>query len=93
MEMDEFLKSLGINEAGVYEGHKYVVELADSDTYSKAYTILSKSDKVDLDGDWTLVSQKMSELMFLSDDYDVKLIANYTDDIYRIVVEKGEDLQ
>lgn len=90
--MDEFIKSVGISDTGVYEDDKYVIELADSDAYSKAYTILSKSDKLDLDGDSTLVSQKMSELIFLSDEYDVRLIANYTDDIYRIIVEKGEDL-
>lgn len=90
--MDEFVKSLGIMEPGSFEGDKYVVELADSNAYAKAFTILDKSDKVDLDGDSTLVSPKVGELLFLSDDYDIRLVANYKDDIYKIIVEKGEDL-
>lgn len=90
--MDEFMKEVGITTGGNYEGDRYIIELADSDAYSKAYTTLSKSDKMDLDGDSTLVSSRMSELLFLSDEYDIRLIANYTDDIYKIIVEKGEDL-
>lgn len=92
-KMNEFLKSIGITQEGSYENDsKYVVELVDSNEYSKAYSILDKSDKVDLDTDLTLVSNKMSELTYLSDEYDIKLIANFADDIYKIIVTPGEDL-
>lgn len=88
--MDKFAKDLGITSDGVLEGDRYVIELLDSNEYSKVYSLLDKSDKVDLDGDLTLVSEKMSELTFLSDDYDVKLIANFMDDVYKVIIEKGE---
>ena len=88
--MDEFIKSLGIAEHGSFEGDKYVIDLADSNAYAKAFTVLEKSDKVDLDGDSTLVSPKVGELLFLSDDYDIRLVANYQEDIYKIIIEKGE---
>ncbi len=88
--MDEFIKSLGIAEPGSFEGDKYVIDLADSNAYAKAFTVLEKSDKVDLDEDSTLVSPKVGELLFLSDDYDIRLVANYKEDIYKIIIEKGE---
>lgn len=90
--MDKFLKKLGITQYGTYEAkEKYVVDLADSDEYSKVYTILDKSDEVDLDNDLTLVTDVMSELTYLSDDYDIKLIANFAENVYKIIVTKGEE--
>lgn len=91
-KMDEFIKSLGITDDGHYESdNKYVIDIEDSNKYSKIYSILDKSDKVDLDTDLTLVSSKVSELTYLSDDYDIKLIANFTDDVYKVIVVPGED--
>ena len=91
-KMDEFLKGIGIEEPGRYDGGKYVVDLPDSDAWSRAHTALSKTDKADLDGDSVLVSMKVSEETYLSDDYDIRLVANYEDDVYKVVVEAAKDL-
>lgn len=91
MEIEEFVKDLGIYLDGHWEESKYVIDLVDSDEYSKMYTILDNSEKVDLDEDSTLVTDKVSELLYLSDDYDIKLVANFADDIYKIVIKEGED--
>ncbi len=90
--MDKFLQELGIKDKGTFETpNKYVVELADSNAYSKAYTTLDKSDKVDLDGDMTLVSDKSSSLTYLSDKYDITLLANFVDNVYKIIVTPAEE--
>ena len=86
--MEEFAKQLGIEEPGELIGDKYVIPLMNSDEYSKIYTILDKSDLVDLDGSSTLVTEKVSELKYIGDEFTVKLDANFVDDFYRVVITK-----
>ena len=43
---------------------------------------------VDLDGTATLVTDKVSELKYVGDEFTVKLDANFTDDFYRVVITK-----
>lgn len=86
--MEEFAKKLGIEHLGEMEGNKYIVPLLDSDEYSKVYTILDKSDLVELDTSCTLVTDKVSELQYFNDDFVVKLDANFVDDLYRVVIFK-----
>lgn len=88
--MEEFAKKLGIEHLGEMEENKYVVPLLDSDEYSKVYTILDKSDLVELDTSCTLVTDKVSELQYFNDDFVVKLDANFVDDLYRVVIMKEE---
>lgn len=90
-EMKDFANELGIRQEGQTEDGSYVIELADSDEYSRAYSLLDKSDKVDLDGEAALVFEKMSELTYLGDDFDVRLVANFTDDVYKVIIEKAEE--
>lgn len=91
-KMDEFLAGIGIEEQGRYDAGKYVVELPDSDAWSKAHTLLSKSGKADLDGDSVMVSMKASDETFLADDYDIRLVANFEKDVYRIIMEEAKDI-
>ena len=86
--MEEFAKKLGIEEPGELIGDKFVIPLMNSDEYSKIYTILDKSDLVDLDGSSTLVTEKVSELKYVGDEFTVKLDANFVDDFYRVVISK-----
>lgn len=86
--MEEFAKQLGITEPGELVNGKYIIPLMNSDEYSKVYTILDKSDLVDLDGTATLVTDKVSELKYVGDEFTVKLDANFVDDFYRVVITK-----
>ncbi len=86
--MEEFAKQLGIEQAGELIGDRYVIPLMDSDEYSLIYTKLDKSDLVDLDPTSTLVTDKVSELKYVGDEFTVKLDANFEDDFYRVVITK-----
>jgi hypothetical protein len=90
MEMKEFAEKLGISVDGVLEGDKYIIELANSNDYSRVYTLLDNSELVDIDEDATLITDKVSELLFLGDEFDVKLVGNFVQDLYRIVITVGE---
>jgi hypothetical protein len=90
MEMKEFASKLGIDVEGTLEGEKYVIELANSNEYSRVYTLLDKSELVNIDEDSTLVTENVGELLFLGDEFDIKLVGNFAQDIYRIVITVGE---
>lgn len=87
--MDKFIKDLGITYSGSFENNdSYVIDLVDSNEYSKVYSILDKSDKVELDTETILVSDKLSEIIFRDDKYEVKLLANFVDNVYKVVVSE-----
>jgi len=86
--MEEFAKKLGIEQPGEVVNGKYIIPLMNSDEYSQVYTKLDKSDLVDLDGSSTLVTEKVSELKYVGDEFTVKLDANFVDDFYRVVISK-----
>ena len=88
--MKEFAEKLGISVDGVLEGDKYIIELVNSNDYSRVYTLLDNSELVDIDEDATLITDKVSELLFLGDEFDVKLVGNFVQDLYRIVITVGE---
>jgi len=88
--MEDFAKQLGIEYPGEMINGKYVIPLSNSDEYSKIYTLLDKSDVVELDTSCTLVTDKVSELQYFNDNYVVKLDANFSDDLYRVVISKEE---
>jgi hypothetical protein len=90
MEMKEFAKQLGIDVEGTMEGSKYIIELSDSNEYSRVYTLLDNSDLVDVNEDATLLTDNVGELLFIGDDFDVKLVGNFNSDIYRVVITVGE---
>lgn len=89
--MEEFANRLGINYPGEMLNGKYVIPLTDSDEYSKIYTLLDKSDLVELDTSCTLVTDKVSELQYFNDEFVVKLDANFIDDLYRVVITTAEE--
>ena len=90
--MEEFAKKLGIDFPGDTVNNKLIIPLVNSDEYSKIYTLLDKSDLVELDTSCTLVTDKVSELQYFNDEFIVKLDANFTDDFYRVVISRAEEL-
>lgn len=94
MTIEEIIKKLNLTEYEVENNSKdnsYTIRLKDSNDYSKVYTILDKSDDFDLDVDKMLLNENVSEFIYLCDDYDVKLIANLSEDKYKVIIEEAKD--
>lgn len=87
----EFLNQLGISLEGQEQDGKYVIDLGDSNSYSKIYTILDKSELVDLDVENIMMDEHTSQMLYLSDDFDVTLEANLDDGVYKLVIEEAKD--
>lgn len=88
--MEEFAKKLNIEFPGEIVNNRYIIPLMNSDEYSKVYSLLDKSDLVELDTSSTLVTEKVSELQYSGEGFTVKLDANFIDDFYRVVISKAE---
>ena len=89
-QLAEKAKELGLDFAGEEENGRFVITLADSDEYSRAYSILDKSEMVELDPDSTLVSDRVSELTYAGDGFVVELRASFVDDIYKAVIKEDD---
>lgn len=92
--MKDFLKELGITDEGEYsKDNLYVIDIDDSDTYGKYYSKLDKSDLVDEIDDNSLLTLHNSSINFEGDNYLITLIADFEQDLYKLVCKelKGEN--
>lgn len=90
--MEEFLKELGIEAKGTIskEGN-YIVDLKDYQEYGKYFSVLDKAvdaDKIEVSQDNTLITADTTNLTYLSDEYQIQLLGDLNEDIYKIVVTK-----
>lgn len=92
--MKDILKEIGITESGYYsEDDNYIIDFENSNQFNKAFSRLEKSDLVEENEDSSVIDLNVSNVMYVSDDYSFNLIAEFEQDIYRLVVSelKGED--
>lgn len=93
--MKELLKSLGITDVGYYSKEKnYVIDFESSDDFNKTFAKLNKSDLVDENEDSSVVNLDVSNINYLADGFSLNLIADFGQDIYKLVVtelDEGEE--
>lgn len=88
-KVKDFLKELEINTGKLkLNGDKVVINFKNSNDYQKAYEKLSKSDKVDLDIENVDVGEDGTHMVYLADDYDIYLDADYDNDIYTLTFQE-----
>ena len=90
MNAQEFAKQLGITKEGSYVDDVYVITLDDSNEYSKVYTILDKSELCDLDPYEMSLDFQNSLMVYLADEFDIKLQANFDTDTYSVSFEEAK---
>lgn len=91
--IEGFLTGLGIKELfdSSSSDDEYTIDLGDSDSYSRVYTILDKSNKVDLDADSTTMDENGTSLTYLGDDWDLTLSANFDSNSYVLTVREAAE--
>lgn len=92
MTEEQFLKELGIDKPGEYTEDSYIVSLTDSKEYGRVFSILEKSDKLDIMEDNQVVTEQGSSLMYESteESYIVNLLADFDNSVYQLVVTNIE---
>ena len=91
MMESEFAKELGIKKEG-YEttDGTYVIELDNSNEFSKVYTLLDKNEDAILDVESMLMTSDEVEMTYLTTEFDVTLIGNLKENTYRVEIREAE---
>ena len=84
----EYLQSIGIDKEGEYTEDAYIVSLINSNEYGRIFTILEKSDDLDIMEDNQVITEQGSSLMYESESqpFIISLLADFDQDIYQLVV-------
>jgi phosphoribosylaminoimidazole (AIR) synthetase len=89
--MKNLLKEIGINEVGYYsKDNNYVIDLENSDHFNKVFSKLQKSDKVEENEDSSVINLNVSNVLFVSDSYAFNIIADFDQDLYKLVITELE---
>lgn len=87
--MKDILKKIGINEVGYHsDDGNYIIDFENSDQFNKAFSRLEKSDLVEENEDSSVIDLNVSNVMYVGDDYSFNLIAEFEQDIYKLVVSE-----
>ena len=89
--MEQFVKQLGIPRKGYYDDNKYVVELTDSNDFSRIYSLLEESDIIELDEN-ILMTEFLTNIIYVGEKFRLQLVGNYEKDIYKIIVEDLKEI-
>jgi len=89
MEANELARELGFSQEGETKGKSYVIRLKDSNDYSRAYTLLDKSDLTELDGDAISLDVEKSTISYVSEGYRITLDADFDKDVYTVTIKEG----
>ena len=91
MNEKEFLDSIGISKSGSFgDDGSYIIDLSNSDEYGRMFTILDKSDDLDIMQDNQVITEQGSSLMYeaLNEPYSINLLADFDNDLYQLVITK-----
>ena len=87
--MKDFLKRIGITANGyTLENGTYVIEIPDSATYSKIYSLLEKTEIVEEDESSSQLTANASSIQYNNDLYIITLMSDLEGDIYRLTVKE-----
>ena len=86
----EFAKELGITSEG-YESTNgsYIIELKNSNEFSKVYTLLDKNEDAELDVETMHMGEDFVEMTYLTEVFDVTLHANLKENKYFVEIEEA----
>ena len=68
----------------------YVVDLFDSDQFGKVYSILDKNKDVENLEDSSSLTVHSANISYLYDDYQLNLIADFDENLYKLVITEYE---
>jgi hypothetical protein len=94
MTIEQLLRELNIHIAGSYTNKStYVIDLEDSNEYGRIYSLLERSDLLELISDTSFLNSENGSMEYQYEDEEgtiiqLSLIANWDNDEYKLVVMK-----
>lgn len=90
-KLESLLDQIGIYDKGTMKKDRYIIELKNSDEFSKYYTLLDSCDDLELSDTSSMSQEFATVLSYYSPDFKASLNANFADDYYTFVVEELKD--
>ena len=90
-KLKDLLDEIGIKDEGTMKKDRYIIELKNSDEFSKYYTLLDSCDELELSDTSSMSQEFATVLSYYSPDFKVSLNANFNDDYYTFMVEEIKD--
>lgn len=87
-EVISLLNRLGIDTTGKFEPARYILQIPDSDEYSRYYTLLDQEEDFELSETSSMSEEFATVLTYTNDKYKIRLNANFIDDYYTFTVEE-----
>lgn len=85
--MQEFIDSLDLPFKGRMQNNQYIVDVESSDAFSDLFNTISLNNLLTLE-DKSVATVDETKFVFTNGYYDVKLEADYNNDVYRLTVEE-----
>lgn len=89
--MQELLKQLSIEDSGKMVGDVYTINLDNYDEFSALYNKLEQSEIIRKDSDQSTFNMDEAHVVYLSDEYELNLDGDLTDDVYALIITDIEE--
>lgn len=87
--LEELLKKLNINSKGEYtQDGSYVINISNSDKWGAFYNRLGSTNLLDEDEESSLLTEDEASVMYSNDDFVFTLIADFRENIYKLVIKE-----
>ena len=96
MTLEQLLRELNIHITGSYTNkNTYVIDLEDSNEYGRIYSLLERSDLLELINDTSFLNSENGSMEYRYEDEEgtiiqLSLIANWDNDYKLVVMKVGE---
>lgn len=93
MKIEEYLKTIKINNEPKISENGWIIDLLNSTEYGKIFSKLENADDIEILEDNQVVTEQGSSLVYqsLSQPYLFTLLADWDGDIYQLVINEIED--
>lgn len=85
--MQEFINDLDLPFEGTMVNKQYIIDVESSDQFSDLFNTISLNNFLNLE-DNSVATVDEAKFTFTNGYYDVKLEADYNNDVYRLIVEE-----
>lgn len=85
--MEKLVKKIGLDLQGQKtDDNTYVIDLANSTELNNVFSKLDKCDFLEENEDSSVMNLEVSNILYITDGYTVNLIADYSQDSYKLVI-------
>jgi hypothetical protein len=92
--VEKLLRELNIYLEGSYsKDGSYIVDIYDSDDFGRIYSLLDNNRNVEELESSSLLNTHSANISYLYDDYQLTLIADFDEDLYKLVITEYEYIE